>query len=328
MNKIISVLLNPSIDEIIEIDKFHVGGTFLAKNITTFPVGKAISVAIGIRLLISSIDIPIKVIALIGKDEIDTYSKFLENYKIEHELIEFLDKTRNNKTIIDKKCKTITHIRNKGPLIEKKAINRLKDVVIKNLKVGTFCILSGSIPPNSDYRIYRDIILNNRNLDVKFVLDSSGRSLLEGIKGEPHILKPNLQELIEICPELRKFKISQINSKKSIRYIINKARLMLSSHLNIILITLGKNGAICITDEFNLFGNVQVSDAFYTVGSGDAFLAGFISDYYENNNVLKCFKKAIACGAANTLTIGPGFFKREHVEKLMKKVKVSEIKIK
>ena len=49
--KIIALLLNPTIDQIFEIDNFYVGGTFKVNESIIYPVGKAISFAIGIREL-------------------------------------------------------------------------------------------------------------------------------------------------------------------------------------------------------------------------------------------------------------------------------------
>ena len=70
--RIISILLNPTIDQIYEIENFEVGGTFKVKNSIIFPVGKAISFSLGFQELNNSKAI-IKVIALIGKGEITLY---------------------------------------------------------------------------------------------------------------------------------------------------------------------------------------------------------------------------------------------------------------
>ena len=93
--KIIAILLNPTIDEIYEINKFHVGGTFKVTGKIIYPVGKAISFSLGIRELIDKSDI-IKVIALIGQNEIQLYSEFLQSRDIPFELIPVKGITRSN----------------------------------------------------------------------------------------------------------------------------------------------------------------------------------------------------------------------------------------
>ena len=48
---IYAILLNPSIDQIYEINNFSIGGTFKVNNNIVYPVGKAISFALAVREL-------------------------------------------------------------------------------------------------------------------------------------------------------------------------------------------------------------------------------------------------------------------------------------
>jgi fructose-1-phosphate kinase PfkB-like protein len=99
--RINTVLLNPTIDQIYEIKNFKVGGTYKVSKNIVYPVGKAISFSLGIRELSKQENI-IKVIACIGKNEIQTYSNFLNSYNIKFKFIEVDGKTRSNKTINDR----------------------------------------------------------------------------------------------------------------------------------------------------------------------------------------------------------------------------------
>lgn len=86
---------------------------------------------------------------------------------------------------------------------------------------------------------------------------------------------------------------------------------------------MGKEGAILLTNEIALYGNINVErNVIDTVGSGDAFLAGFITLYSKEKELLTCFKNAIAAGAANTLQRGPGFLKYDDYNNLLKKVEI------
>ena len=61
------------------------------------------------------------------------------------------------------------------------------------------------------------------------------------------------------------------------------------------------------------------------VGSGDSFLAGFVVKYFYNEDIIECFKNALACGAANTLLPGPGIFEVGVVQTLIKNIKIKRI---
>ena len=101
-----------------------------------------------------------------------------------------------------------------------------------------------------------------------------------------------------------------------------EARILLNKDLKIILLTLGEKGAICLTESEAYYGNVKIENAIDTVGSGDAFLAGFIYKFLRGREIVECFKCAIASGAANTLIPGPGILKKEIVSELLKKVEL------
>ena len=49
-------------------------------------------------------------------------------------------------------------------------------------------------------------------------------------------------------------------------------------------------------------------EAVSAVGSGDAFLAGYLSACQAGQAPEECLRMALACGAANTQTVGAGVF--------------------
>ncbi len=318
--KIIAVLLNPTIDQIFLIDHFQVGGTFKVKSSIIYPVGKAISFSLGVRELTKEKEI-LKVIALISQEDISLYSNFLTAKGIDFEFVKVKGKTRSNKTINDLVNHTTTHIREEGFKVEKQDIESITKILTKTIQKGDMCVFSGSIPPNAETTIYSKLISLAKQKGAQTALDSNGEALLEGVKARPNILKPNLVELSQI---LKKSEINELNTadiSKISANLLKEGRTLLNEDTKVVLITLGKDGALCITKDSAFYGNVTV-DAKDTVGSGDSFLAGFILNYVLKKDILMCFKSAIACGAANTLTPGPGIFLIEDVKKLVEKVEI------
>ncbi|MFX1337416.1 MAG: 1-phosphofructokinase family hexose kinase [Promethearchaeota archaeon] len=319
--KIIAFLLNPTIDQIFEINNFYVGGTFKVNESIIYPVGKAISFAIGIRELTDDNNI-MKIIALIGREEISLYSNFIIKKGIDFKFIEVDGKTRSNKTINDPIRGTTTHIREKGFNVSSKELQFFIEATKNNVIPGDLCIFSGSLPPNLSDDIYFKLIMICKEIDALTVLDTSGRALINGVKANPHIIKPNLFELSQILNEPNLNELDFSDKIETSREIVRKAKVLLNNGLKIILITLGEKGAICLTNDTMLYGNVEIDDIVDTVGSGDAFLAGFILGYFHKKDLTECFKLAIACGAANTLISGPGIFNSKDVKRILKKVKI------
>lgn len=322
--KIIAVLLNPTIDEIYEIENFEVGGTFKVNKSVVYPAGKAISLSIAIRELTRERE-RLKVIALIGQDDIPLYSNFLNQRNIPFEFVKVNGKTRSNKTINDPIKGTTTHIRLRGFEVEKKILQDFTNNISKTVQKGDICVFSGSIPPNVQSDIYYELITMCKKKGAICVLDSNGNELIRGVKSNPKIIKPNLVELSQILNDPNLNNIDFSNTEKTCKIIVSKAYPLLNTELQIVLISLGDKGAICLTKEKALYGNVKV-EAIDTVGSGDAFLAGFILYYALNNDLQVCFRHAIASGAANTLVPGPGTLNLEDEQKLFEKIVLKEIK--
>jgi 1-phosphofructokinase family hexose kinase len=321
--KINAILLNPTIDMIYEIEDFYVGGTFKVNKKEIFPVGKAISFSLAARELDKKIRL--KVVAFIGKDEINIYERFLRSKDIEFHFIKIDGKTRSNKTINDPINHTTTHIREPGFQLNKSKIKKMKDVLERKIEKEDMCIFSGSIPPNTDAHIYKELIQLSKKKGAKCALDSSGEALINGIKAHPHIIKPNLIELSQILDleDLKSLKFK--DPVKDCRKIIKNIKPLLKEKIEIILITLGAKGAIIAASNYISYGKIEIKNVVDSVGSGDSFLAGFLIKYNQDKSLEECFENALASGAANTQKYGPGIFNSDLVNQLMNRIELIKI---
>jgi sugar/nucleoside kinase (ribokinase family) len=59
-----------------------------------------------------------------------------------------------------------------------------------------------------------------------------------------------------------------------------------------------------------------------TVGSGDAFLAGFVAARYLGRPKAECLAYGVACGAESTQHLGAGLVDPDRVERLVADVEV------
>jgi sugar/nucleoside kinase (ribokinase family) len=64
-----------------------------------------------------------------------------------------------------------------------------------------------------------------------------------------------------------------------------------------------------------------------TVGSGDAFLAGFVASRYAGRDSESCLRFAVACGAESTQHFGAGRLEQREVERLVPEVRVEELEL-
>ena len=59
-----------------------------------------------------------------------------------------------------------------------------------------------------------------------------------------------------------------------------------------------------------------------TVGSGDAFLAGFVAARYSGKSTEECLAFGVACGAESTQHLGAGLVDPDRVQRLLGEIQV------
>ena len=63
------------------------------------------------------------------------------------------------------------------------------------------------------------------------------------------------------------------------------------------------------------------------VGSGDAFLAGYVSARYTGSAPAECLRFGVACGTESTQHLGAGVIDPREVERLVDEIAVQAIEI-
>ena len=62
-----------------------------------------------------------------------------------------------------------------------------------------------------------------------------------------------------------------------------------------------------------------------SVGSGDAFLAGFVAARYGGRDTESCLRFAVACGAASTQHFGAGRLDAGDVDRVLAEIEVETL---
>jgi 1-phosphofructokinase/tagatose 6-phosphate kinase len=72
---------------------------------------------------------------------------------------------------------------------------------------------------------------------------------------------------------------------------------------------------------------IEPLEARSPIGSGDAFLAGYVAARYAGRGPEECLRRGVACGAESTQHIGAGILEPARVEKLLDQVTVERVKL-
>lgn len=278
---IYTVTLNPSIDYIVGAEAFHIGKTNRSSFERKYPGGKGINVS---RIL-KELKVDSTALGFIGGFTGNYIKNQLVSLGIDTDFIEVEEDSR-----INIKLKTIneeTELNGQGPHINEKAIDLLK-IQLKKLLPGDLIILSGSKPQSLVDSFYEELIQIIHQADAKFILDTNANELLEVLKYEPFLIKPNKDEL----EELFQIKIS------SLKEILPYGKKLIEMGAEHVIISLGGEGAYLFVEDNVYFGPAPEGTLVNSVGAGDSMLAGFSAAFLDAGNIKEAFKMALAAGSA------------------------------
>jgi fructokinase len=147
-----------------------------------------------------------------------------------------------------------------------------------------------------------------RVFDINLRTPFYTQAVIEELLAKSDILKMNDEE----CSLLAGWVGAPGDEKTQLNFIKNKFG------LEVVILTKGKDGAVCLSESgyFEQPGfPIKVQD---TIGSGDAFLAAFLSKYLQEESTRDCLAFAAAVGAlVATKRGGTPNIRFEEIEKVM-----------
>jgi len=149
----------------------------------------------------------------------------------------------------------------------------------------------------------------------RLIVDIAGKWLKMAVEYPIHILKVNREEFQEA------FQLDAFIFNNSLK------RFKETKGIDILIVTDGANGSVAydnVGHRYQSFLN-NLNGGICAVGSGDAFLGGFIKMEEDGANFKKCISYANACGTANTFCYLPADIKNEEIETYEKYVVVKQI---
>ena len=305
---IYTVTLNPSIDYVIKVDKLTTGNINRVNEEHVYPGGKGINVT---RIL-KSLDNDNIALGFVSGFTGDYIINSLQELNLKSDFI----KVKEGFTRINVKVKSEeeTEINGQGPKISEEELNQFYKVIDK-LVDGDILILSGSIPSCLDERLYESIMKKVEDRDIKVIVDATKNLLLNVLKYKPFLIKPNNHELAEM------FNV-ELNSTEDIVFYARKLKEMGAQN---VLISMGKDGALLVTEHDEVFASsVAKGEVVNSVGAGDSMVAGFIAGYLKSNSYEEALRLGAASGGATAFS--SDLATREFIDKLVDEIKIEKIK--
>lgn len=283
---IYTVTFNPALDYILELDKLEIGKIQKSKTELILPGGKGINVSTVLtNLEIDNIALGYKA-GFVGAE----LERLLRNMKVK---TDFIDLEEGNSRINVKiSGEEETAINTNGPQISENKILELLEK-LKTLNENDYLVLSGSIPSSIKDDIYEKICSLVKKQNVKIVVDATKNLLVQALKYNPFLIKPNNEELGEI------FGV-EIHTKEDAYVYGKKLKEMGAQN---VLVSMGKIGAALIDEAGQeYFIKSPEGKRVNTVGSGDSMVAGFIAGFLKYNNYNDALRMGVSAGSASALS--------------------------
>ncbi|MCL2508107.1 MAG: 1-phosphofructokinase [Oscillospiraceae bacterium] len=286
---VITVTLNPCIDETVELQELCLGETNRAEEIRRDVGGKGINVS----KILRSFGIPSVATGILAGEKGRYIERNLQTEGIESRFVFTLGETRTNFKIFDQSKGLMTEINAPGANVGN-AYDKFRSMLISMLPHCDVLVLSGSVPSDIGDAVYHELTKLAKSYGVKVILDADGEKMRRGLEACPFAIKPNRPEFERIVGrELR-----------DIDEIIAEARKIADGGVEMVVVSLGGEGAVFVRDELVVRTKslpVQVKSA---AGAGDAMVGTLIYAMKKKYPLTETAKLMTAAGSITVAKAG------------------------
>jgi 1-phosphofructokinase family hexose kinase len=313
---ILTVTLNAAIDRTVAVPNFRLGHRHRAVESRTLAGGKGINVARALKLL----GRPVIATGFAGGP---TGARLLEQLRDEAVLTDFTRiaaETRINLAVVDPTSGEQTEINERGPAVSPEEVERFVARLDYLAEGAKLCVLAGTLPPGAGDDLYARLVKDLSAKGVPVVLDAEGEAMLSGLRAGAAVVTPNEREAEELVGQ-------EFADRDDLVAGLSELVRLGAAEAAITR----PDGCVAVVGEGGerrfLEVRTESLEPVSTVGSGDAFLAGYVAARYDDRDPSECLSYAVACGAESTQHFGAGTVDRSQVERLLGEVHVQDLEV-
>jgi 1-phosphofructokinase len=285
---IVTLTANPSVDRTLEIPTLARGEIVRATAARVHPGGKGVNVA---RALLAN-GIPARAVLPSGGHEGDQLLDLLAALGVDVVAVPIAEPIRENVTAVEPDG-TVTKLNAPGPRLSPAEAEALVEATVEAARGADWVALCGALPPGAPEDLYAGLVAKLRAAGVRVAVDTSGSALEVSVDAGPDLVKPNAQELGEAVGY----------PMRTLGDVLEGALRFLDRGVGQVLVSLGGDGAVSISDAIALRAWTPPIVPRSTVGAGDAALAGFLA---ADGAMPEALRAAVAWGAAAVQLPGTG----------------------
>ena len=206
-----------------------------------------------------------------------------------------------------------TEINERGPAVSPQEMELFREKLLYLAKGASICVFAGSLPRGVEPDVYASLIREVRKLGVTTMIDTDGEPLRLAMRAEPDVVSPNELE----AEELVGHEFNDVDDRA--QAVVEMTRL--GAHEAIMTVPDGCYAQVLEGGVPALYRvRIEEQEARSPVGSGDAFLAGYVAARYAGRSPVECLRFGVACGAESTQHFGAGILEPAKVDRLLDEV--------
>lgn len=307
---ITTITLNVAIDKAYQVETFETGEVNRVRKCTNTPGGKGLNVA-----KVANISGE-KVVAsgFVGGHAGAYVEDMLEKEGVASNFVHTKNETRSCINILTDDGST-TEFLEPGAEIYPEELQAFLDKFPQIVEESDVITISGSVPKGIGTDMYGKLIAMAKEKGKKVILDTSGELLKEGVQAKPTMIKPNTDEIQALLGV-------SVNNREE---VIAGAKKLQNMGIEVVVVSLGKDGALVVTEDGVYQGRPPEIQTVNTVGCGDSMVAAFAVGFSRGYGIEETLRYAVAVSAANALTMATGNYKPEDRDKILPQVEIERI---
>lgn len=306
---IMTVCLSPCIDINLEVESLNVGKSHKIISKRVFFTGKAINVAIGLaRLRADSF-----ATGFMYEENGHQFEQELHREGVTYKFVWNAGRVRENYKFIDHKSMLteVDDISSEVSAQKQQELIKLVEQLAPSCEAVVICggLTKGMTPD------YYAKILSVIPKSVKKIVDTEGERLLESLKYNVDLVKPNVEELERTLQR----------SIKTQDEMLRACKQLISLGAKRVLLSLGKGGAIITDGNKHYFCKSMNVAMNSTVGAGDGMVAAATQALASGASLEEILRMGVAAGTAAVTTPDSISFIYDKYEEILSSLQVKEI---
>lgn len=309
---IVTITLNPAIDEAIALDEVRLGALNRCELDAVDPGGKGLNAS--------------RIIARLGRDTLALgfvagvtgalIRSRLDDEHVPHAFDDVEGLTRINVMVLEHVSARRTRLYLPGPRVTPRDMDRLY-ARLESVARGTTVVIGGSIPPGLPPTVYGELVEWLHVRGARAIVDTSGAALEHALAAGPELIKPNVEEAAQLLGRPIEDDDDALAAAATFRRL-GVARVVISQ---------GADGAIGLDASGAWKAHPPAVLVRSTVGSGDSMVAGLAIAIAEGSDLAEGLRLGTAAGAATSTVVGTALGSRAAIERLIPDVIVEPARI-